>query len=69
VGTRAAERGTDVVAGWATNPGSVSLALQKVTCDGVTGHIMAVIANSSGGTLTLPNPTTLSIVYQPRSTP
>jgi len=59
---------TDIVGNFATNPGSVSFILQGLTVDG-SGHVIALIANTSGATLGLPNPTTLSIVYQPRSSP
>lgn len=69
VGTPLAERGSDVVASWKTPPGNVHFVIQDVSVDAGTGHIIAVIANVDTTTHTLPNPTSLSIVYQPRSTP
>lgn len=69
VGGPLAEPGSRIVGCFASDPGGVGLALQGLSVDAGTGHVMARIVNNTANTITLASNVDINIVYEPRHNP
>jgi hypothetical protein len=64
-----AEPDTNTVVQFKVDPGNVALNIMGARVDSGTGHIMILIGNNSGATITLADPLVVSLTFEPRFSP